>query len=215
MKTPLLPAAPTEAFVPQRAGPAHGDQGGASVKKAEERPDSPKQLALGFVFGIVFGFLLQKGGVAKYEVLMGALLLTDFTVMKVMLTAIAVGMVGIFGMHALGLVKLHVKPTRYAANILGGLLFGVGFGLLGYCPGTGAAALGQGNYDAFAGILGLLAGSHLYAEMSNKLAATILTWGNRGGIMLPDLVGMRLRPFLLAFVPLLAGALYLLERWTG
>ena len=134
--------------------------------------------------------------------LIGALLLTDFTVMKIMLTAIAVGMVGIFGMHALGLVKLHVKPTRYAANIVGGLIFGVGFGLLGYCPGTGAAALGQGNFDAIAGILGMIAGSHLYAEVSDRMASTVLTWGNRGGIMLPDVIGVRLGVFVAVFVPL-------------
>ena len=178
-------------------------------------PDSARQRLLGLGFGIVFGFLLQKGGVAKYEVLMGSLLLTDFTVMKIILTAIATGMVGIFAMHALGLVKLHVKPTRYAANIAGGLIFGVGFGLLGYCPGTGAAALGQGNGDALAGILGMIAGSHLYAVLSNGLASTILTWGNRGGLMLPDLVGMRLRPFLIGFVPMLVVALWLLERLTA
>ena len=187
----------------------------ASNGKSIDKPDTPKQLALGFGFGIVFGFLLQKGGVAKYEVLMGQLLLTDFTVMKIMLTAIVVGMIGIFGMHALGWVKLHVKPTRYAANIVGGLLFGIGFGLLGYCPGTGAAALGQGNYDAIAGIAGLMVGSHVYAEMSHGLNATILRWGNRGGIMLPDLIGMPLRIFLAAFVPLLVGALVVLHRWTA
>jgi uncharacterized protein len=174
----------------------------------------PTQLVLGFGFGVVFGFLLQKGGVARYEVLMGALLLTDFTVMKIMLSAIVVGMLGIFAMHARGWVKLHVKPTRYAANIIGGLLFGVGFALLGYCPGTGAAALGQGNFDAIAGVLGLIAGSHLYAEVSHGLAATVLTWGHRGDVMLPDLVGMRLRVFLVAFVPVLIGALVALERWT-
>jgi hypothetical protein len=72
-------------------------------------------------------------------------------------------------MYAMGLVKLHVKPTRYAANILGGLVFGVGFGLLGYCPGTGAAALGQGNWDALAGIVGLMTGSYLFAEASGWL----------------------------------------------
>ena len=193
------------------AGPKSHEVGG----KTEEKPDSAKQRGLGFVFGIAFGFLLQKGGVAKHEVLMGALLLTDFTVMKVMLTAIVVGMVGIFSMHARGLIKLHVKPTRYAANVIGGLLFGVGFALLGYCPGTGAAALGQGNYDAVAGILGLMVGSHLYAELSGPLGATVLSWGNRGGIMLPDLIGMRLRVFLPIFVPLLVLALFLLERWTG
>jgi uncharacterized protein len=178
------------------------------------KPDSPRQLALGFVFGIVFGFLLQKGGVARYEVLMGQFFLTDFTVIKIILTAIAVGMVGVFSMHAMGLVKLHLKPTHYASNVAGGLLFGVGLGLLGYCPGTGAAALGQGNYDAIAGIAGLLAGSYLYAETSARLSATIQKIGNRGGIMLPDLLGMRLTVFLTLFVPLLFVSLFALERLT-
>ena len=145
---------------------------------------------------------------------MGQFFLTDFTVMKIMLTAIAVGMVGIFSMRAMGLVKLHVKPTRYASNIVGGLLFGVGLGLLGYCPGTGAAALGQGNYDAIAGIAGLMAGSYLYAETSDYLSATIQKIGNRGGIMLPDLLGMRLIVFLVLFVPVLVLGLIGLERLT-
>ena len=184
----------------------------------QEEKDSPgkldtlPQLVLGFVFGIVFGFLLQKGGVAKYEVLMGQFFLTDFTVIKVILTAIVVGMVGIFSMRALGLVKLHVKPTHYAANITGGLLFGVGLGLLGYCPGTGAAALGQGNYDAIFGIVGLMAGSYVYAETSDYLSATIQRIGNRGRIMLPDLVGVRVKVFLVIFVPLLVASLVILHR---
>ena len=72
-----------------------------SEEKEKTKPDSAKQLMLGFIFGVIFGFLLQKGGVVKYEVLMGALFLTDFTVMKIMLTSITVGMIGIFSMHAL------------------------------------------------------------------------------------------------------------------
>lgn len=76
------------------------------------KSDSPRLLVLGFCFGIVFGFLLQKGGLTKYEVLMDQFLLTDFTVAKIMLTAITVGIVGVFSLRALGLVKLHVKPTR-------------------------------------------------------------------------------------------------------
>ena len=176
-------------------------------------PEAAHQIMLGLFFGVVFGFLLQKGGVAKYEVLMGALFLTDFTVMKIMLTAIATGMIGIFSLHALGLVELHVKPTRYAANIVGGLIFGVGFGLLGYCPGTGAAALGQGNFDAVAGVLGLMVGSYLYAEASGFLGATVLKWGDRGKITLPKLVGTRRAIFILGFIPLLAAILYLLETF--
>ena len=76
---------------------------------------------------------------------MGALLLTDFTVMKIMLTAIVVGMIGIFSMHAPGFVQLHVKPTHYVANIIGGLIFGAGFALLVlpryWCGGSRAGQL--------------------------------------------------------------------------
>lgn len=176
------------------------------------KPDSARQLALGLLFGVVFGFLLQKSGVARYEVLMGQFLLTDFTVIKVMLTAIIVGMLGIFSLRARGLVELHVKPTHYAANIAGGLLFGVGLGVLGYCPGTGVVALGQGSYDAVAGIVGLLAGSYLYAETSGYLGSTIKKIGNRGRIMLPDLLGMRLAAFLAVFVPLLVLGLFAIAQ---
>lgn len=186
----------------------HGHNDVSDLRK----PDSVRQLVLGLLFGIVFGFLLQKGGVAKYEVLMGQFFLTDFTVIKVMLTAITVGMLGIFSLHALGLVELHVKSTRYAANIAGGLIFGVGLGLLGYCPGTGVAALGQGNYDALAGILGLMAGSYVYAETSGYLSSTLQKIGNRGDIMLPDLLGMRLGVFLALFVPLLGLVLVVMEQ---
>ena len=169
----------------------------------EEKPNAAVQLALGLFFGLIFGFLLQKGGVAKYHILIGVLLLEDFTVVKVMLTAIIVGAVGVFAMHALGLVKLHVKPTRYAANVVGGLIFGVGFGLIGYCPGTGAAALGQGNWDAIPGIAGLMIGSYLFAEASGWLDKTLLKVGDRGKMMLPEMVGLRLPIFLFIFVPLL------------
>lgn len=181
---------------------------------AKHKPDAPHQLVLGLLFGIAFGFLLQKSGVAKYEVLMGQFFLTDFTVIKVMLSAIIVGMLGIFSLRALGLVELHVKPTHYAANIAGGLLFGVGLGLLGYCPGTGVAAVGQGNLDAIAGILGLLVGSYGYAETSGSLASTIKKIGSRGRIMLPDVVGVRLVVFLAAFVPFLALGLFVVARFA-
>jgi len=169
-------------------------------------------LVQGLGFGLVFGFLLQKGGVAKYDILLGALLLTDATVIKVMLSAIIVGMVGIFSMYALGLVKLHVKPTRYAANIIGGLLFGVGFALFGYCPGTGGAALGQGNYDVIAGIVGLMAGSFLFAEASRSLEKKFMKLGYRGNLMFPDLLKVRLYPFIFVVVPIMILVLWGVEK---
>lgn len=172
---------------------------------ARSRGDSA-QLALGAVFGVIFGFLLQKGGVGKYDVLIGMLLLKDFTVLKVMLSAVVVGMIGIYALHARGLVKLHVKPTRYAANTLGGVIFGVGFALAAYCPGTAAVALGQGNYDALAVMAGMMAGSYLFAEASGRLARSVERWGNRGELTLAQLAGIRLA----VFVPTLAALLVLL-----
>ena len=188
------------------------DKGGPEKHSSVKNEFSADQLVLGLLFGVIFGFLLQKGGVAKYHVLLGVLLLEDFTVIKVMLTAIVVGTVGIFSLNALGLVKLHIKPTRYAANIAGGLLFGVGFALIGYCPGTGAAALGQGNWDAIAGVAGLMIGSYLFAEASGWLGKTLMNVGDRGELMLPELVRLSLGVFLLFWVPALVVALIVLDR---
>jgi uncharacterized protein len=103
-----------------------------------------KVLLQAVLFGLAFGFLLQKGGVAKYQVLEGQLLLTDFTVMKVMLSAIFVAMIGLHVLRRFKKVEFHLKPTRIASNVNGGLIFGAGFAFAGYCPGTGAAGLGQG-----------------------------------------------------------------------
>ena len=172
------------------------------------------QLLSGLLFGVIFGFLLQKAGVAKYHILLGVLLLEDFTVVKVMLTAIIVGTIGVFSLHAMSVVNLRIKPTRYAANIIGGLIFGIGFGLLGYCPGTGAAALGQGNWDAIAGVLGLMMGSYLFAEVSGWLGRTVMKQGDRGKLMLPELVHTNRPAFLLIWLPVLIAVLFALDRYT-
>ena len=190
------------------------DKGGPEKDTPAKKEVSAKQLVLGLVFGLIFGFLLQKGGVAKYHILLGVLLLEDFTVVKVMLTAIIVGCIGIFSLQALELVKLHVKPTRYAANIIGGLIFGVGFALIGYCPGTGAAALGQGNWDAISGIAGLMLGSYLFAEASGWLDKTLMKVGDRGKLMLPEVIGVSLPVFLMVFLPLLIAALFAIDRFA-
>ncbi len=141
---------------------------GSAVKKGSEKPEAaiapPAKLFLALVAGLAFGFLLQKGGAAKFNILIGQLLLQDWTVAKIMLSAIVVGMLGIYPLHAAAKVNLHLKPTRLGPQIIGGLVFGAGFALIGYCPGTAAAALGQGNFDALFGMTGLVIGSYLYAE---------------------------------------------------
>ena len=102
------------------------------------------KLIWGLVFGIIFGFLLQKGGATKYDVIIGQLLLTDFTVLKIMLSASLTGMIGVYLMKSLGWVQLYPKSGSVGINVIGGLIFGVGFAVLGYCPGTIAGAIGNG-----------------------------------------------------------------------
>jgi uncharacterized membrane protein YedE/YeeE len=121
-------------------------------------------IALGLLSGTVFGFLLQKGGVTKYDVIVNQFRLRDFTVLKTMLTAIVVGGLGVYFLAGEGLAKLSVKPALLVANVAGGLIFGVGMVLLGLCPGTAVAALGERNRRAAAGILGMTVGALLQAE---------------------------------------------------
>lgn len=177
--------------------------------------ESGGRLLAAILFGLAFGFLLQKGGVGKYHVLIGQLLLQDFTVVKVMLTAIVVGMIGIFILHRFAKVNLHIKPTRIGPNIIGGLIFGAGFALIGYCPGTVAAALGQGSYDALFAMAGLVAGSYLYAEFSKPLKATVGKWGEKGKLMLPDVLRIPRPVFIPLFAFLLFGVLFALDRYTA
>ena len=168
-----------------------------------------KILIYGLVTGILFGFFLQKGRVLRYDKQLGALRLMDMTIVKFMLSTVLVAMVGIYLLKDLGLIKLSVKPTNLGANILGGLIFGAGWGLLGYCPGTSAGALGEGRWDALWGILGMLLGAAVFAEVYPALKTSILTWGKFGKITLPQVLGVN---HWVIVAILIAGALALC-RW--
>jgi hypothetical protein len=171
------------------------------------------QLGIGFAVGILFGFLLQKGGVTTYDVIIGQLLLSDFTVAKVMLAAIVTGMVGVHFLRTMGLAELHPKPGSLGATAVGGLIFGVGFGILGYCPGTAAGAVGQGSLDALlGGVVGILLGAGIFSELFPWLNEKILNKGNFGEITWPRL--LKVNPWAIVFPTAagILGLLFLLER---
>jgi len=147
----------------------------------------PKTLLMGAITGLVFGFLLQKGGVTRYNVIVNQFRFKDFTVLKTMLTAIVVGAIGIYAMLQFGMIKgLQLKGAELAMNAGGGLIFGVGMVLLGYCPGTALAAVGQGSRDAAIGIVGALVGAAVYAEAYPLLAKALQPIGNLGKITIAD-----------------------------
>lgn len=148
------------------------------------------QLLLGLVVGICFGFLLQRAGVTRYERLLGQLLLQDWTVAKVLLTAVLTGMLGSHLLARFDIVSIKEKHGAWGATALGALVFGVGFGLLGYCPGTMAGAVGQGSLDALVGgVPGMLLGSWVYSVAFERLNRTVLRRGPFHSNKLQQLLG--------------------------
>lgn len=170
-------------------------------------------LLKGFIFGVVFGFLLQKGGVTKYDVIIGQLLLEDFTVIKIMLSAVVTGTAGLHLMKGLGWVQLKPKEGSWGKNAIGGLIFGAGFAVLGYCPGTIAGAMGNGYIDAaLGGLPGILIGSSLLANLYPKIRHGILQKGYFGDITLPELLKVGQWTVIVPLSAILILLMYLLER---
>ncbi|MEA2110260.1 MAG: DUF6691 family protein [Pseudomonadota bacterium] len=148
------------------------------------------EITLGLITGIFFGILLQQGRVLRFEKQVGAMLLTDMTILKFMLSAIIVGTIGINLLVSTGVVVLKVKATHVGANLIGGSLFGCGWAIMGYCPGTSVGALGEGHWHAIWAILGMLVGAAIYAEVYPAMKTSILTWGSWGKITVPGILGV-------------------------
>lgn len=114
-----------------------------------------------FAIGIAFGFALERAGLGSAKKLIGQFYLTDFTVLKVMFSAIVTAMLGAFWLSRLGLVDLStvfVPRTWLLPQLAGGLIFGIGFVVAGLCPGTSCVAAASGRGDGLAVVIGMLAG---------------------------------------------------------
>lgn len=169
-------------------------------------------LALGL--GVGFGFFLERAGLGSSVKLAAQFYLTDLAVFKVMFTAIVTALVGLGALSAAGLVDLaaiDMPGTFVLPQLVGGLVFGVGFVVGGYCPGTGCVGLASGRLDAVAVVLGMLAGSFAFAEAYPLLAgfygATPL-----GPVTIPELLGVPAWVAGVAVVALAAGGFVLAER---
>lgn len=172
--------------------------------------ESAKWLAL--PFGMLFGLLLHRGGVADYNVIVNQFRLRDFTVLKIMLTAIVVGGIGVWALYRFGYAEYHIKPANLLGVAFGAALFGVGMVLYGYCPGTAVAAVATGSVHALVGFAGMLAGAILYAFSFPWVERHILPVGSLGKVRLPDLTGMPDWAWL-GLLTILAGVVFwLLER---
>ena len=114
------------------------------------------------LLGILFGAILQYANLNRFNVISGLALRENFAVAKAIAIAIGVGIILLNLEIALGFASYHIKPFILGGLILGGLIFGTGMAILGYCPGTLAISLGEGSIDALTGIIGGLFGGAFY-----------------------------------------------------
>jgi hypothetical protein len=114
------------------------------------------------VFGFLFGALLQSAKLNKYNTISGMARLEDFTVAKAIAIAVGVGAILLSIEIGLGYASWHAKPILLTGIAVGGLIFGAGMAILGYCPGTMPISLGEGSVDALIGIAGGIAGGIVY-----------------------------------------------------
>ena len=165
-------------------------------------------LGLAVLIGIGFGFFLEKAGFGSARKLVAVFYFYDMAVVKVMFTAIVTAMIGLFLFSTLGLLdmaELYIEPSNYPAAILGGIVFGVGFVIGGYCPGTSLTAAATGKLDGMAFIFGIFVTSYAYAELFSGFD-TWLASSAHPDVTLPALTGIPMGWFVLLFITFLAVA---------
>lgn len=142
--------------------------------------------------GVAFGFALERAGLGNARKLAGQFLLRDFTVVKVMFSAILTAMLGLYWLGRLGIIDaafLYVPDTYLAPQAAGGVLFGAGFALAGLCPGTSCVSAATGRGDGLATVAGLFGGVLMTGLFFSPLAAFYES-DNRGALTLPAMFGL-------------------------
>lgn len=169
-------------------------------------------LLLAPVFGFAFGWLLHRGRVANYDTIVNQLRLRDFTVLKIIMTALVVGGVGVLTLTDMGLAKWAVRDTNLLAALIGGAIFGVGMVLYGYCPGTAIAAIGSGSVHALVGAFGMIAGAIAYAFSFDWMRTHVLGVWQLGKVTFVDLTGLDHLPLYALLAAVALGLFVGIER---
>lgn len=151
---------------------------------------TPGTILLSLALGIAFGFILQRVQASSPDRIVQTLTLRDLTILKFMVLAIGVGAIGIGALTALGIGFLKVKPLMLLAVAGGGLIFGLGFAIGGYCPGTCLVGAAEGRKDALFTIGGGLLGALVYAWVFPAAKPALLEPLSFGKVTLATLTGV-------------------------
>lgn len=169
------------------------------------------QLFLGLLSGIAFGFIIQRVGATDPDKMARAHLMRDPDIPRFMLAAVALSAIGFFGLQAVGVGRTMILPTSILATGLAAAIFGVGWGMCGYCPGTTWAAVGEGRLDAVFALLGGMLGAATFAQFHELLIPLLYDPTNVGSITVTTLVGNNLAALMLVLV-ILVLAIYAIGR---
>ena len=177
----------------------------------------PAAMALATLFGLAFGFVLERSGFGRASVLVAQFYGTDNRVLKVMFSGIVTASLGVGILSQLGVLDtaaLEIPATFIGPQLIGGLLLGVGFAISGYCPGTALVAAGSGNRDGWYSILGSMIGAVAFA-IAWPWLETFYTSGDMGRFTLPSLLGLPWPAVAMAVVGVAVGAFLLAEKAEG
>jgi len=169
------------------------------------------QIWLGLLSGIAFGFVIQRVGATNANKMARAHLMLEGDIPRFMLMAVILSAVGLFGLQAVGIDNTRILPTSLVATGLAAVIFGIGWGFCGYCPGTTWAAVGEGRMDAVFALLGGLAGTAVFAQFHEQLIPLLYGPTNVGQITLSDWVGGKL-PGLVTLVVLFGLCIWLIGK---
>tara|TARA_B110000503_G_C7061929_1_gene377055 strand:- start:201 stop:728 length:528 start_codon:yes stop_codon:yes gene_type:complete len=147
-------------------------------------------LFIGFLIGCAFGTILFLGGASSYRRIMGTLLLKDMWIIKLMMTAIGVGTLGVYLLDFGGLAHMSIKPAYVGGVAIGGVIFGIGWAVSGYCPGTCVVGSAEGKGDAIFTLIGGLVGAFVFALAFPYLESTLIEPLNFGNVTLESLLGV-------------------------
>lgn len=149
-------------------------------------------LFLAVLLGFFFGLFLERSGLGDPHKLTGVFYLTDFAVPKVMFTAILVAASGLYllsDLKLLDLGRIWIVPTYFWPQIVGGTVFGIGFVISGYCPGTAVAGLASGRLDALIALIGICIGSLIFALLYPMIEGFYQS-SSMGAATIPGLLGV-------------------------
>lgn len=169
---------------------------------------------LGLLSGVVFGFVIQRAGATNANEMARGHLMLDGRIPRFMVATVALASVGLLGLTTAGVGRTLVLPTSLVATGVGAAIFGVGWGLTGYCPGTCWAAAGEGRMDAIFALLGGFAGTAAFAHPHERLIPALYSPTNLGPLTLTDWLGNPVWATVLLMI-VFAGVVWAIGRFWG